>query len=40
VGFGLGQAAQKRIDQGRFMRAVRLILAVTALQLVYRGLVR
>lgn len=38
IGFALGQWSQQRIDQVRFMRAVRLLLAVTALQLVYRGL--
>ncbi len=38
IGFALGQRSQRRIDQVRFMRAVRVLLAVTALQLVYRGL--
>lgn len=38
IGFALGQWAQRRIDHARFMRGVTLLLAVTALQLVYRGL--
>lgn len=38
LGFALGQVSQRRLDQARFMRAVRLLLAATALQLVYRGL--
>lgn len=40
IGFALGQWSSRRIDQGRFMRGVRVLLVVTALQLVYRGLAR
>ncbi len=38
AGFALGQWSQRRIDHARFLRAIRVLLAVTALQLVYRGL--
>lgn len=38
VGFALGQWSQRRIGHVRFMRGVRILLAITALQLVYRGL--